>query len=406
MKASAHFRLFRALAQEIQKRPQQGIQLWWDDLDAYHCLRCGHACDRPWAVHISQAWLETWGEKLSDLLCLPLQEIVQPEKAPTPFRYASLRKQRGSFDCIFLDKNKLCKIHSQWGAEAKPEICQRFPHTASALASEHFQAYGLAGSCTDVAQKLTSKRVLRYQWKDLASQGGPPVLQVFGDQSLNLGGFIAWIGLQLDTLEQSKNLSEWIQFQIQALTALLQGPQVSDLIAVEGIFENLQPLEDQTALKPHEIQHFLKGLVLFLLQPRPELKDFLHWLMQPESMSAWKMNASEAQELQAFSHAWLQTQLLLHGFLSQGSLNLLQETMFWGVCALLIQLYALYLRSQHGSRLLRTDLEAGLNQIYAFLVQDYSPKGVIRLQTTRKEACLIQLSLLARWQWPNSEPGP
>ena len=29
--------------------------------------------------------------------------------------------------CLFLDSNKLCRVHKQWGLEAKPRVCQVYP---------------------------------------------------------------------------------------------------------------------------------------------------------------------------------------------------------------------------------------------------------------------------------------
>jgi hypothetical protein len=92
--------------------------------------------------------------------------------------------------------------------------------------------------------------------------------------------------------------------------------------------------------------------------------------------------------------------LLLQSHLIQGHLGLLHQLLCWGLNLLLIQLWALYERSLHGGDLEKADLSRAQNQIYAYIIQDYSPAGIQRIQSARAESCLVQLGQLGRMEWP------
>jgi len=96
----------------------------------YECTGCGKCCG-GWAVPMTPVDYErisatNWGEKLDKFAGQALFRALKPyEAAGTPYDHAI--REGGDGHCPFLVDN-LCFIHSQFGSEAKPSICQLFPY--------------------------------------------------------------------------------------------------------------------------------------------------------------------------------------------------------------------------------------------------------------------------------------
>ena len=88
----------------------------------YSCHGCGSCC-RDFTVQLTHADLQKlheqgWKERLG-------QEYV------VKFRGHSWLKQKDDGACVFLGDNGLCKVHAEFGLEAKPLACQFFPFMLS-----------------------------------------------------------------------------------------------------------------------------------------------------------------------------------------------------------------------------------------------------------------------------------
>ena len=88
----------------------------------YSCHGCG-ACCRDFTVQLTDADMQKlhdqgWKERLG-------QEYV------VKFRGHSWLKQTDDGACVFLGDNGLCKVHAEFGLEAKPLACQFFPFMLS-----------------------------------------------------------------------------------------------------------------------------------------------------------------------------------------------------------------------------------------------------------------------------------
>ncbi len=88
----------------------------------YSCHGCGSCC-RDFTVQLTRADLQKlheqgWKERLG-------QEYV------VKFRGHSWLKQKDDGACVFLGDNGLCKVHAEFGLEAKPLACQFFPFMLS-----------------------------------------------------------------------------------------------------------------------------------------------------------------------------------------------------------------------------------------------------------------------------------
>ena len=88
----------------------------------YSCHGCGSCC-RDFTVQLTRADLQKlheqgWKERLGQ------EYVVQ-------FRGHSWLKQKDDGACVFLGDNGLCKVHAEFGLEAKPLACQFFPFMLS-----------------------------------------------------------------------------------------------------------------------------------------------------------------------------------------------------------------------------------------------------------------------------------
>ena len=88
----------------------------------YSCHGCGSCC-RDFTVQLTERDLQKlheqgWKERLGQ------EYVVQ-------FRGHSWLKQTDDGACVFLGDNGLCKVHAEFGLEAKPLACQFFPFMLS-----------------------------------------------------------------------------------------------------------------------------------------------------------------------------------------------------------------------------------------------------------------------------------
>lgn len=96
----------------------------------FSCGSCGHCCDQPWRTAIEAdkaAALDR--HDFSKYPRLAGKKFYHPAADGRP-GYFDLAKGEGT-KCIFLDTDRLCIIHKELGAEAKPAMCRQFPLLSS-----------------------------------------------------------------------------------------------------------------------------------------------------------------------------------------------------------------------------------------------------------------------------------
>ena len=97
----------------------------------YECTGCGKCCS-GWSVPLTEEDYKRvvdidWGSLSPDLKDKKLFRPLPPAlKKGTPYSYAIIANSEGQ--CPFL-KNNLCFIHSQFGSQTKPAMCQLFPYS-------------------------------------------------------------------------------------------------------------------------------------------------------------------------------------------------------------------------------------------------------------------------------------
>lgn len=96
----------------------------------FSCGSCGHCCDQPWRTAIEADKVATLDRHdFSKYPQLAGKKFYRPAADGRP-GYFDLAKGEGT-KCIFLDTDRLCIIHKELGAEAKPAMCRQFPLLSS-----------------------------------------------------------------------------------------------------------------------------------------------------------------------------------------------------------------------------------------------------------------------------------
>lgn len=182
----------------------------------YSCHGCGSCC-RDFTVQLTDADMQKlhdqgWKERLG-------QEYV------VKFRGHSWLKQTDDGACVFLGDNGLCKVHAEFGLEAKPLACQFFPFMLSPNTRDTH--VGISFACGSVvaskgAPLQTHRDDVRRMGELLPASAPMPVkLQ---DQLIATDAEVSMVEGALDGWLCKKNISPATRYQGLAwlITSLLQ----------------------------------------------------------------------------------------------------------------------------------------------------------------------------------------
>ncbi len=182
----------------------------------YSCHGCGSCC-RDFTVQLTDADMQKlhdqgWKERLG-------QEYV------VKFRGHSWLKQTDDGACVFLGDNGLCKVHAEFGLEAKPLACQFFPFMLSPNTRDTH--VGISFACGSVvaskgAPLQTHRDDVRRMGELLPASAPMPVkLQ---DQLIATDAEVSMVEGALDGWLCKKNISPAVRYQGLAwlITSLLQ----------------------------------------------------------------------------------------------------------------------------------------------------------------------------------------
>lgn len=383
--------LFTRLAAELDHHPEQGLRLWWSEVDRFDCVRCGQGCRQPWQIPVDAGYQRRWGAALSEMMGLPENQIFQD----APQGYAVLAKKPDVQECIMLDEQGLCRIHSRWGLESKPEVCQRYPYGGHQDVSPDYQSPALAMSCSRAARMLLEPQQLNWKWVSIPAHRRITSLAFAPGREFSRSSWLIWVGHLLDALMQADSFSSWLNAVATEISRLMQRPP--GLIEADA----LRPLTltAVSPMSPPELRRLLLWLKYSVLATHSGLREALPWmeqaLEQPELLA---LTAEEAALILRYQQAFWQRQLLQQAHLLRGEINAVQQMFAVALQGSLIRLWALYRRSLTGDALNLDRLAESANQIYAFVVQDYSPGAIQRYRGLRPELCLIQLLSLGRWR--------
>lgn len=383
--------LFTRLAAEMDLHPEQGLRLWWSEVDTFGCVRCGQGCRQPWQIHVDPAYVQRWSQAFTELTGLPEQAIFQPTAQGLP----ALAKKPHVIECVMLDEQGLCRIHSRWGLEAKPEVCQRYPYGGHQDVPPDYDSPALALSCSRAARMLLEPQQLGWKWVKIPPGRRLTTLEFVPGRQLTRAAWLIWSGHLLDGLVSADRFSVWLTALSTEISRLLRRPP--GLIGPA----DLEPLTltEPTPLTFPERLRLLSWLKDTVLAANPALREAIPWLEQalnhPELLT---LSPEEAALLTRYQQAFWQRQLLQQAHLLRGELNAVQQLYAVALQGILIRLWALYRRSQNNTPINSDRLAEAANQIYAFVIQDYSPGAVRSYRQLRPEICLIQLLSFARWR--------
>ncbi len=182
----------------------------------YSCHGCGSCC-RDFTVQLTDTDLQKlneqgWKERLGQ------EYVVQ-------FRGHSWLKQTDDGACVFLGDNGLCKVHAEFGLEAKPLACQFFPFMLSPNVRDTH--VGISFACGSVVASkgadLESHRGDVRRMSELLPASAPMPVQLQG-KLIASESEVATIETALDGWLRKKNISPAVRYQGLAwlITSLLQ----------------------------------------------------------------------------------------------------------------------------------------------------------------------------------------
>lgn len=95
---------------------------------AHRCTGCGASCQGHWVGPLDPAFVaETTGRMPALREKYPRLEGLRPFVRINPGDSA-LYLNAESGQCLFLDDDRLCILHKEYGSDGKPTICRHFPH--------------------------------------------------------------------------------------------------------------------------------------------------------------------------------------------------------------------------------------------------------------------------------------
>ena len=182
----------------------------------YSCHGCGSCC-RDFTVQLTDADMQKlhdqgWKERLG-------QEYV------VKFRGHSWLKQTDDGACVFLGDNGLCKVHAEFGLEAKPLACQFFPFMLSPNTRDTH--VGISFACGSVVASkgapLQTHRDDVRRMGELLPVSGPMPVKLQG-QLIATDAEVSMVEGALDGWLCKKNISPAVRYQGLAwlITSLLQ----------------------------------------------------------------------------------------------------------------------------------------------------------------------------------------
>ena len=182
----------------------------------YSCHGCGSCC-RDFTVQLTDADMQKlhdqgWKERLG-------QEYV------VKFRGHSWLKQTDDGACVFLGDNGLCKVHAEFGLEAKPLACQFFPFMLSPNTRDTH--IGISFACGSVVASkgapLQTHRDDVRRMGELLPVSGPMPVKLQG-QLIATDAEVSMVEGALDGWLCKKNISPAVRYQGLAwlITSLLQ----------------------------------------------------------------------------------------------------------------------------------------------------------------------------------------
>lgn len=389
--AKPYFYSLQALVSELEQDPSKALWLELEAFENFACTLCGECCKLPWAIHVPQDYYERWNETFDKMADGRFQQPFELREEPIPTAYASFRRKPGTSECIFLEADNSCYLHSQLGEEALAHVCKVYPRVNKMMGHQYRTRY-LLHSCQAVPESLIRYPELRFALCTLEQQrplktGGSPLLHPNRSQTY------LWLGLVLDLLEQpmpESLISRWRQLRPVLDELLVIGlDQVSS-----GQFERLY----HEALQRSAMSGFEQSdaeqqdrAMKWCFQLVPGYPGFEQWLAAIHfGKQPWpQLNPDERLLLDQYLKVFVRNRLLGVPYLDffWGRMNLWQQALMLSLQLLCLQWLALYYRSREGT-LTASHLERALNFSGSYFEQRETLLSQLKLDTLSPEDCL------------------
>jgi len=109
----------------------------------FECTGCGNCCF-SWPVPLNDNDVS----RLETLAALEARDYIKPLGQRSDALKSSTHslEKRADGKCVFLDDDNRCKLHSNFGPEAKPAMCQLFPYTFTPTPSGVYASVSFAST--------------------------------------------------------------------------------------------------------------------------------------------------------------------------------------------------------------------------------------------------------------------
>jgi len=166
--SAPYFRAFGELVQTLQRDPQALLHLEMESYTHFACTYCTECCDQPWTIHVSEDYYHRWYEIFdthpSGRFKEPMHKVNFQANSQA---YAALRQKPGTVECVFLDTDKRCWIHKNYGEAALNDACKAYPRHHKNLGYQYEARY-LLHSCEAVPELQMRFPHLLYRFTTLA----------------------------------------------------------------------------------------------------------------------------------------------------------------------------------------------------------------------------------------------
>ena len=131
----------------------------------YDCLQCGKCCSAPWTIPLETEFVDRFKDHPVSLRVIEEHGSLFQQSDTGDW---TLQHHNG---CGFLGSAKKCTIHSQFGAESKPRVCQLYPFTLTDTPDGVF--VGTSFYCTSVEQNSGRPLSQHQPWLEaIVARGG------------------------------------------------------------------------------------------------------------------------------------------------------------------------------------------------------------------------------------------
>lgn len=160
----------------------------------FECSCCAECCQRPWWIEIPQEYYEKWYDIFDQH---PSGDYQQPFILRTDANaknYAEMRRKPGTSECLFLQDDRSCFIHANYGEEALCHTCRSFPRYEGWFGA--YMGQFLLNSCPDTSQLIQKYPRVRYKVVSIKAEAWKSLMRYPHPMGLFQG--YLWLGYQLD----------------------------------------------------------------------------------------------------------------------------------------------------------------------------------------------------------------